>query len=121
MKQVAVVILLFLAWLWWREGRKPLYVTHYDPVLGGINCMAPCNQFGTGEVITEGHYYDGRQGAAACIERWRGHVVTIEGLGRFVCKDTGGLIVEKPDRIHIDILSHHPVPNGLYHNWSISR
>jgi len=99
------------------QAEKPLKISWYDPDLGGINCMEPCDQMATGVKVTEARY--GR--TAACIPEWTAarRVVVIPGLGRFECLDTGGAIKEHGDYIWIDLLLHEPmVPFGsLVDGW----
>ena len=99
------------------SGSKPLKISWYDPDLGGINCMAPCDQMATGVKVTEARY--GR--TAACIAEWTRarRVVVIPGLGRFTCLDTGGAIKDRGHYIWIDLLLHQPlVPFGtLIDDW----
>ena len=105
----------FLDWQAANRQNKPLKISWYDPALGGINCMDPCDQMATGVKVTEDRY--GR--TAACIREWTGRTVVIEGLGEFECLDRGGAIVEHESYIWIDLLLHEPlVPFGtLEHNW----
>lgn len=105
----------FLEWQATSRQTKPLKISWYDPQLGGINCMEPCDQMATGVKVTEDRY--GR--TAACIREWTGRTVVIEGLGEFECLDRGGAIIEHEGYIWIDLLLHEPlVPFGtLEYNW----
>ena len=98
-------------------GSKPLKVSWYDPDLGGINCMHPCNQMASGTIVTEWRY--GK--TAACVPEWMYKRVVIDGLGTFDCLDTGGAIKEHPDFIWIDLLLHSPrVPFGtLVYDYAV--
>jgi hypothetical protein len=100
-------------------SQKPLKISWYDPDLGGINCMDPCDQMATGTKVEEWRY--GR--TAACVPEWTRAraVIVIPGLGRFDCLDTGGAIKEHGDFIWIDLLAHRPpVPFGtLAHQYSV--
>jgi hypothetical protein len=103
------------------QGDKPLKISWYDPDLGGINCMAPCDVMATGEKVTEWRY--GR--TAACIPEWTRQrlTVVIPGLGRFQCLDTGGAIQEHDGYIWIDLLLHEPIiPFGtLIDEWYLEQ
>jgi hypothetical protein len=97
----------------------PILTTWYDPELGGITCAYPCDQYANGERVLESHYLGGTSQTAACIPSWLGRSVTIEGLGTFRCRDTGGAIVVTYNEyyqqmvIHVDILAH---PGQMTHN-----
>ena len=112
------LLLLILLLLWLRQPPKPLYITTYDPRLGGINCQHPCDQFASGQRIQphDWHGY-GSFTAAACPAGWLGRRLWVEGIGFLICKDRGGAIVETARWIHIDVLSAHPLPNGVTHRW----
>ena len=107
----------FLDWQSSQRQTKPLKISWYDPQLGGINCMDPCDQMATGAKVTEERY--GR--TAACIREWTGRTVVIAGLGEFECLDRGGAIIEHEGYIWIDLLLHEPlVPFGtLVHEWEL--
>ena len=105
----------FLDWQTTNRQTKPLKISWYDPILGGINCDHDCSVMATGVKVTEDRY--GR--TAACIQEWTGRTVVIEGLGEFKCLDRGGAIVEHEGYIWIDLLLHEPlVPFGtLEYEW----
>lgn len=105
----------FLDWQSSQRQTKPLKISWYDPILGGINCDSDCSTMATGAKVTEERYGN----TAACIREWTGRTVVIEGLGEFECLDRGGAIVEHEGYIWIDLLLHEPlVPFGtLEHNW----
>ena len=107
----------FLDWQSSQRQTKPLKISWYDPQLGGINCMEPCDQMATGVKVTEDRY--GK--TAACIADWTGRTVVIPGLGEFECLDRGGAIIEHEGYIWIDLLLHEPiVPFGtLIHEWQL--
>ena len=98
---------------------KPLKISWYDPLLGGINCDSDCTTMASGTKVTEDRY--GR--SAACIAGWMGKTVVIEGLGEFTCLDRGGAINEHAEFIWIDLLLHEPFPEApfgtLIHNWQL--
>lgn len=107
----------FLEWQASQRQTKPLKISWYDPALGGINCMEPCDQMATGVKVTEDRYGN----TAACIADWTGRTVVIAGLGEFECLDRGGAIIEHEGYIWIDLLLHEPiVPFGtLVHEWEL--
>ena len=91
------------------QNGKPLKISWYDPLLGGVNCDHDCSTMATGTKVTEDRY--GR--TAACIRDWTGKTVVIPELGTFECLDRGGAIVEHSEYIWIDLLLHEPlVPFG---------
>lgn len=98
---------------------KPLKISWYDPSLGGINCMEPCNIMASGVEVTEDRYGN----TAACLKEWMGAYVVIPGIGEFRCLDTGGAIIEHPTFIYIDLLLHESLPNApfgtMIYDWSL--
>ncbi len=90
----------------------PILTTWYDPELGGINCQEPCDIYANGERVIESHYYGNTDQTAACLPEWLGREITIQGLGTFKCRDTGGAIKVAYSEyfsrmvIHVDILAH---------------
>jgi len=107
----------FLDWQQANRQEKPLKISWYDPILGGINCDSDCSTMATGTKVTEERYGN----TAACIREWTGKTVVIEGLGEFECLDRGGAIIEHEGYIWIDLLLHEPlVPFGtLEYNWQL--
>ena len=85
-----------------------LIVTHYDPAAAGVNCDADCS------VLADNLPWSYDDPIAACIMDWFYQWVTIDGLGTFHCRDTGGGIVREWDEdlgmwiIRIDILDPAP-------------
>ena len=74
----------------------PAILSVYDPLQcdkpgGEINCDSDPAHFATG--IDVGPEWYGR--AAACDPRLLGAVVTFEGIGSFMCIDTGAAIGER--------------------------
>lgn len=109
LKDASGQMLNFLDWQGGSKGNKPLKISWYDPLLGGVNCDHDCTTMATGVKVTEDRY--GR--TAACIREWTGRTVIIPGLGAFECLDRGGAIVEHDGFIWIDLLLHEPlVPFG---------
>ena len=98
---------------------KPLKISWYDPLLGGINCDHDCTTMASGVKVTEDRYGN----TAACLREWMGAYVVIPGLGEFQCLDTGGAIVEHPTFIYIDLLLHEPLPNApfgtMIYEWGL--
>lgn len=98
---------------------KPLKISWYDPLLGGINCDSDCTTMASGVKVTEDRYGN----TAACLREWIGQTVVIPGIGEFKCLDTGGAIIEHPDYIYIDLLLHEPLPNApwgtMIYDWSL--
>lgn len=102
-------LLNYLDWQNSSKGGKPLKISWYDPLLGGVNCDHDCTTMTTGVKVTPDRY--GR--TAACIREWTGRTVFIPELGTFECLDRGGAIVERDGYIWIDLLLHEPlVPFG---------
>jgi hypothetical protein len=100
----------------------PAVMTWYDPSIGGINCDDDCNHVADGTLITEDLYGQ----IAACDRRLLGHNVTIEGVGTFRCRDTGGMIRPMWSQyyqrwvLYFDIMLHEsPEYNyWLFEEWS---
>jgi hypothetical protein len=107
----------YLDWQATSRQTKPLKISWYDPILGGVNCDSDCSTMATGAKVTEDRY--GR--TAACIREWAGKTVVIAGLGEFECLDRGGAIIEHEGYIWIDLLLHEPmVPFGtLIYEWEL--
>lgn len=66
----------------------PLRASWYDPDLGGINCMFPCDQLGDGTAVSEAYGW-----ALSCPMGWYGRWLEIEYAGRWQCRDHGGAIM----------------------------
>ena len=71
----------------------PIVLTWYDPILcsepgGEINCNSDPDHVADGTPVSESLYGV----VAACDERLLGSWITIEGIGEFKCRDTGGMI-----------------------------
>jgi hypothetical protein len=66
----------------------PIRASWYDPALGGINCMEPCDLLGDGTAVAEAYGW-----AASCPNGWYGRWLDVEYAGRWQCRDHGGAIV----------------------------
>lgn len=67
----------------------PAFLSYYDPSICDAyptNCLDGGTHFGNGEPVTEERYGD----TAACPIDWVPQTVAIDGVGRWVCRDTGG-------------------------------
>lgn len=105
--------------------QMPVLVTWYDPALGGVNCDSDCTTYADGTLVTPDDYGQ----VSACIPEWLGASITIDGLGSFMCRDTGASIGVDYNVyyegwvIYVDILHEEP-PDWNYQlrewqlNWS---
>lgn len=65
----------------------PAYLSWYDGLLGGINCVEPCDQLGDGTPTAESYGW-----AMACPKGLYGRYITFEGVGTWQCRDHGNAI-----------------------------
>lgn len=106
----------------------PLRASWYDPVLGGVNCMAPCDQLGDGTAVADAYGW-----VVACPPGWYGRWLDVEYAGRQQCRDHGGAVVPTYGRaytpegfvytwwITVDFLAHEPPPYAyLLLDWRMS-
>jgi len=85
-------------------------ISHYDPSLGGINCL----NFVNGECVSpmangeDWKDWIGKNNTIACpIELEFGTEIIIEG-SKYTCRDRGGMIVYENGYFWIDILTKNP-------------
>lgn len=112
----------------------PILVTYYDVafcydeggnVIENINCDSDPGHFADGTAVLPESY--GR--VAACIPEWLGRTVVIEGVGEWLCRDTGGAIevvwndYYEQVVIHVDVLAHSPPSYNywLFSEWHLSN
>jgi hypothetical protein len=90
-----------------------LKVTAYDPVLGGHNCMEPCDQTAVGYMVDD--WYGRGAGCPLDLLRARA-VVTFAGY-TFPCIDTGGAVLIDHGRewVRVDLLWKLHDEQGAYH------
>lgn len=108
----------------------PIEVTYYDPALGGINCDGNCGILADGAGWSENDYHENGGRVAACSSEFpTGTVITIYGLGSYVCRDRGCMVTKKWSRRHnqlvfaLDVLATADSAHiqGLYPHWSASK
>lgn len=116
----------------------PLFLSWYDPALcqpenGGImtNCDSNPAGLAGGTAVTDDIY--GK--VAACLPGWFDRWITIDGIGRFHCLDTGGAVqvvyreTYTPQGfmwgwcVILDVLWHYEEPPGwqysLVYDWRL--
>ena len=111
-----------------QNNELAILITWYDPKLGGINCDSDCSMLADGSATANAIYYGNAPvSTAACLREWIGRTVTIDGLGTFLCRDTGGGIVTKYNEIHqrtvihLDVMAASEIPCNycIYENWRL--
>lgn len=63
----------------------PIRASWYNPSLGGINCMEPCDTLGDGTAVKDAYGW-----AMACPAGMYGLTLDIEHAGVWQCRDHGG-------------------------------
>ncbi len=82
------------------------YMSWYDGMLGGVNCVEPCEFLGDGTPVPESY---GKM--MACPLGLYGRFFTFEGVGTFQCRDHGGDIVVRYGRRY--------TRDGFVNEWHI--
>lgn len=88
MRKAAIMLMIL-----WPPPHPLALVNPYDPQLGGINCMDPCDRTANGLLIRPEHY--GRIAACPPVEMgcWVTFSNEFGSHGPYQCNDTGGALL----------------------------